>query len=175
MVKRKCEGYSIWVMPTGIEYMKLSNLIFKLSKKYNFPHFHPHITLIGKVRGEEQDLIKKTEQLASQIQPYSVKLFVPDYHNDSLYYKSLFLDVAKTKEVMGTNVKAQKIFNKKEEYSPHLSLGYGDIPASEKILILSNIKEDYFEFKVDKLHLFLTSGGAKSWYKIRDFPLSKHL
>jgi len=169
--KKCCKDFSIWLMPTGTAYKELLNLISKLSQEYSSPVFQPHVTLIGGLSGKKEEIIFKSSKLASQISPYKIKISKPAYFNE--YFRSLFLKVKKTKEVMEANLKAKEIFsyNKKSEYFPHLSLMYGNFSPKIKEKIISELGEINLEFKVEELHLFFTAGKPKNWYEIEKFDL----
>jgi len=158
-------------MPTGTAYKELLNLISKLSQEYSPPVFQPHVTLIGDLSGKKEEIISKSSKLASQISPYKIKISKPAYFNE--YFRSLFLKVKKTKEVMEANLKAKEIFsyNKKSEYFPHLSLMYGNFSPEIKEKIISELREINLEFKVEELHLFFTAGKPENWYEIEKFDL----
>ncbi len=169
---KKCQGeYSIWLIPDGKNYTNLSHLICKLSEKYNSPFFEPHVTLIGNLSGKKEEIISKSSKLASQISPYKIKISNPAYLNE--YFKSLFLKVEKTKEVMDANLKAKEIFsyNKESEYFPHLSLMYGNSSPDIKEKIISKLEKINLEFKVEELYLFSTAGKPENWYEIEKFDL----
>jgi len=165
--------FSILLIPKGETYNKLSSLIIRLSNKYNTPMFKPHVTLIGGFDISEKDAISKTTEIAKNLKPYSIKINNLLYLNE--YYKSLFLKVEKTKDVIKANFLARKIFNdeRNEEYFPHLSLMYGNSSNQIKEKIISEIKEINLEFGVDKIHLFSTANGPENWYKVKEFDLNK--
>lgn len=165
--------YSIWAIPSSKAYERLSEVIYFLSKKYYAPIFEPHITIIGGLKGEKNNLINKTEELASKINPYKAELTQISFLND--YFKSLFVNVRKTQEVIRPNFKAERIFNKKScsEYMPHLSLIYGYLPNKTKSEIINDLGKKFnIEFDVKKFSFFLTGENPHQWDKIQDFKLS---
>lgn len=171
MVKEKkcCKEYSIWLMPKGTIYDKLSDIISKISQEYKVPNFQPHVTLIGELKGN--DLIAKAQLLASQIKPYTIKLKHPCVLNE--YFRNLFLKVEEAEEVMNANLKAQEIFNRKKKYFPHLSLMYGNCSTIEKLKIISNLEKVDLEFQVNKLYLFSTKGPPENWHETKKFSLQQ--
>lgn len=166
--KKCCKEYSIWLMPKGTVYDRLSEIISGISQEYKVPNFQPHVTLIGELKGNEE-LITRTKLLASQIHPFTITLKNPCVLNE--YFRSLFLKVKGTEEVINANLKAQEIFNRKEKYFPHLSLMYGSCSTIEKLNIISNLEKINLEFQVNNLHLFSTKGHPENWHEIEKFPL----
>ncbi len=164
--------FSILLIPKGKTYNELSSLIIRLSNKYNTPMFEPHVTLIGGFDISKKEAISKTNKIAENLKPYSIRINNPIYLHE--YYKSLFLKTEKTKEVLKAHLLARKIFNDKRdyEYFPHLSLMYGNSSDQIKEKIISEIKSINLEFKADQLHLFSTANGPKNWYKIKTYDLN---
>lgn len=167
----KQNEFSILLVPKGKVYEELSSLITRLSNKYNTPNFEPHVTLIGGFDISKKDAISKTTELAKNLKSYIIKINNPVYLHE--YYKSLFLKVEKTKEVLEAHVLARKIFNDKRdyEYFPHLSLMYGNSSNNIKEKIISEIKQINLEFKANQIHLFSTAKGPKNWYKVKTYNL----
>jgi hypothetical protein len=54
----KAKGYSLWLMPIGDIYRRLSETISQLSSEYGTPNFQPHITLLGELSEDEEYIIK---------------------------------------------------------------------------------------------------------------------
>ncbi len=166
----KAKGYSIWLMPQGEIYRYLSEIIFRLSKKYNSPYFEPHVTLLGGMEGSEKDILQKTEKLARIIAPYEIRLTKIGFLDE--YFRALFVKADKTRKVMNANRKAQGMFGFNSDYMPHLSLAYGDIKKDvkkEMIDFLRYINFSKISFDIKSLHLYLTEGEAGDWRKIKNF------
>ncbi len=167
----KIREYHLWLMPSGDVYNKLNHLISRLSKKYSSPNFEPHVTLIGKLIGSEQDVILKTLQLTGYIKPFTIKLKKIDYRDE--YFKCLFITAEETEDLMKANLKASEIFNRKDssKYFPHLSIMYGNFPVTMKKKIISEIGEIFnLNFKVKNMAL-LSNGKPKNWHKVKEFTL----
>ena len=167
----KAKGYSIWLIPAGGVYQKLSEIISQLSEKYSAPNFEPHITLLGNLIGPEEDLISKTLKLTAQLKPFKINLKKADYLDE--YFKCLFIRAEKTKELIRANNIAREAFNFKPdpEYMPHLSLMYGDLSSKTKEEILADLGKEFdLSFEVRSIHLFSTTGEVKDWYRIKEFP-----
>lgn len=159
-------------MPTGEVYEKLNSLISQLSEKYNAPYFEPHITLISEILGLEKEIVSKTDQLASVVQPYRIEFSRVEYLDE--YFKCLFIRVKETDAIMRANQKARKIFGREtdSQYIPHLSLVYGDFsPQTKKEIIREIGREFNLGFDVDRIHLFSTNGKPEVWHRVKEFPL----
>jgi 2'-5' RNA ligase len=164
--------YSLWLMPLGKLLTRLTKIIDELSLDQPTLRFEPHVTLLGGLAGSPSNLSSKTRKLASCIRPYEVQLGEIDYHDE--FFRSLFIRVAPTRPVLEANRKARLIFQRHQEpdYLPHLSLMYGEFPSSEKELIIARLGAEIQEqFKVRAIHLYLTAGHPRDWYRVGEFPL----
>jgi 2'-5' RNA ligase len=172
---KKCHGeYSLWIMPSGEVYAELNNIILGLSQRYNSPLFKPHITLTGGLFGDEKDLIEKTRNLANNVKPFDVKLNTLGLKCVDEYFKSLFIKVKETNQIMDANKKAREIFNygPNTKYMPHMSLIYGNFSNELKNEIISDVGKDLnLEFKVDEISLYSIKGKVKDWHDIGRFSL----
>ena len=169
------KGYSIWVMPTGQAYEKLSYFITKLSKQYGTPVFEPHMTVLGNIINTKQQIEEKTAQLASNLSPYAVT--IKDFETSDEYYRNLVARVHRTQTIMHVNEKARQIFDLQQipPYDPHLSIIYGVLPEETKQRIIKHIEEDISEtsFKARSFHIVSTDGNPKKWRRVKEFALSK--
>jgi len=158
-------------MPSGDFYNKLTRIISQLSREYSAPNFESHITLFGDLIGSEEEILSKTSQLATLLQPFEIRLTTLDYLDE--YFKCLFIRVEETKQVMDANFKAREIFNRQQDpkHIPHLSLMYGNFTPMIKEGIIAKIGRKFnIKFEVGSIHLF-TSGEPKNWRRIKEFKL----
>ncbi|MBU3940770.1 MAG: 2'-5' RNA ligase family protein [Nanoarchaeota archaeon] len=170
----KTKGFSLWLMPSGEVYDILNTLISGLSMEYNTPFFQPHITLLDEVLISEKEIVSKTAQLSSIINPFKIELDEIKYLNE--YFSCLFISVKQTNELINANLKAKKIFNRKNDvkYVPHLSLIYGNLlPQIKKEIITEIGRKIPLSFDVNKIYLVSTKGAPKDCYCVKEIPLNK--
>ena len=168
----KAKGYSLWLMPTGETYDRLSGLIGRLAREYGAPLFEPHVTLIGEVVQSEQDVLRKVEQLASGQKPFTIKLNKVDYQD--FYFRTLFARADKTNPLQALHDRAKEVFEMRDipDYMPHLSLLYGNFSKIIKEQIIESIGRDQaVEFMVNSIYVFKTDGEVNTWYKVKELPL----
>jgi 2'-5' RNA ligase len=159
-------------MPSGKLLTRLTKIIDELSFDQPTLRFEPHVTLLGGFVGSQPSLSSKTRQLASCVEPYEIQLGEIDYLDE--FFRSLFIRVAPTRPVLEANRKARLIFNRHQgpEYLPHLSLMYGEFPSSAKEQIIARLgSEIQGRFIVCAIHLYLTVGHPRDWYRVGEFPL----
>ncbi len=159
--------YSVWLQPTGEVRAELTGIISRLSRERSTPLFEPHVTLIGELEGQEQDLLARTKELARQLRPFMIQLGDVGCLDD--FYRSMFVYVNKTEPVMAANAKARTVFRRESdaEYMPHLSLMYANMPPAVKETLVAQIGKTFRQtFSVDQLHLVSTYGDPKDWYHL---------
>lgn len=170
----EAKGYSIWLMPSGKAYDVLCKIILRLSRKYNTPYFEPHVTLIGEISGSENEVVSKTANLASFLQPFKIEFRRVGYTNE--YFRCLFLMAAVTDVIMKANHAARKAFGVEtsKEYMPHLSLIYGNLlPAAKKEIIADIGEEMHASFVADRIALFSTADRPEDWFMVKEFSLKR--
>ncbi len=164
-------------MPSGDVHKKLADFIYTLSKQYLTPVFEPHISLVEDIVRDEEEIISKTEKLASLIKPFTVKLSSFGY--EDTYFRSLFVDIEESPEIMKTNSLAKEIFNIENDlkFKPHLSLMYGEnIPMSVKEKIVSSIGNKLnIEFEAKSIFIYKSDDRPEKWERVKEIPLLKNV
>ena len=173
-------GHSLWVCPSGAANEAYSSIIAETSSKLDTFQFLPHITLVAAIMTGAEDVVERTRVLAKKLAKYKF-----DY--DSLaqrdaYFQCVFAKMKRTKEVVDANNLAREIFPERQtdpEYTPHLSLVYGDFGIEEKeSKIIPGIKTMLQKktalmssFEVDSIEVWSTQGDVKDWYLVEKIPL----
>ena len=167
----RAKAYSLWLMPTGEVYNKFSDLIRRLAMEYSSPIFEPHVTLLGELMQSEEDIIRKTGQLAEGKEPFPVTLTTIDYQD--FYFRALFVKVEETEPLILLHNRTKEVFGMQniQVYMPHLSLLYGNFPQTAKERIIEGIGRNHpAQFTVNNIHLFKTGKQVNTWYKVKEFP-----
>ena len=165
--------YSIWLIPYGSSNKKLSEIIYKLSKRFSHshqtPNFEQHVTLIGKIKANEKEIIKKAEDLASRTEPFHLKLGNTEHSEN--YFKCLFAQVENTHELTKIRKNAEQTFCCHEPYFPHLSLMYGRFLREERESLTHEIGNLEIRLDMRKTAVYLTSGITEEWNCLATFDL----
>ena len=168
-------NYSLWLMPEGELQNTLAALIRHVTQQYATPAFPAHTTLLGNVRGSEQQIRAKTQQLATSISPFPITLTEVDTTPE--YYRALFIRVALSDELARLYEQARHIFqfSSPTEYRPHLSLLYSHLSRAQKDRIIARIQPQLQDlphtFTANTLHLYTTEGPITTWRQVGTFPL----
>ncbi len=168
----KAKGYSLWLIPTGKAYDKLSGLIQKLAKDNSAPLFYPHVTLLGGVMQSEDHVLERTEQLVLGQNPFPITLNSVDYQD--YYFRTLFVRTEITDPLQALYDRAKEVFGMQDalDFMPHLSLMYGNFSEAVKEQIIKDIGRDQTtEFTVNSVQIFKTDGEVNVWHKVKEFPL----
>jgi len=151
---------------------KLQREINDFAKRYNTYTFEPHVTLVGLMYKPKNEVVTRGGEIAKKLKPYTIKL--QDLFYIDAYYGCLMIKAKPTPMVMQANKIAQELFVLEEDYTPHLSLIYGNLEANEKKKIISEVGTKLqLEFIVDKLSVYYTGGYVKDWHMIEEYNFSK--
>lgn len=164
--------YSIWLMPSGKVFDKLSDKISQLSQQFATPVFPPHITLLGDLNGNGPELAAQMDQLVARIRPIMVTLTKADFLDE--YFRCLFLQVEKTPALLQAHQETSTIFNREQDqkFMPHLSLMYGNFDAGTKKRLVESIGLEFKQtFSVSQLHLFSITSEPGDWRCIQTTEL----
>jgi 2'-5' RNA ligase len=163
--------FSLWLVPSGETYQSLASLISDLSEEYHSPCFPPHVTLLGSLHDSYENLKLKSSRLGARLTTYRINLMSVEYTNE--YFRSLFIKVEETEDVLRANLTAREIFDRSTDpkYSPHLSILYGILSSTTKQSIIEKLGRDFaFSFEVESLHLVDTTLGPESWFVVNEYP-----
>lgn len=164
--------YHLWLMPQSESNDYLSEVVRKLSRAYQTRIFDPHLTLAGGITGPEDELLAKTEELASNL--YRIMITPQEVQYSDEFYRSLFLAATPDESLINANKLAIQLFElpTNEEFVPHLSLLYGDVTVNEKERIKGELDSDLLrKFNVDRIVLFRTNIQSGQWAPVKSFPL----
>jgi hypothetical protein len=164
--------YHYWFKPSGEAYDVLARTIHDLAREHDAPSFEPHISLIGNLEGAEKELIRKTEELARQLESFKAILTEPSYRES--HFQCLFMLVEPTPPLMKAHIVASDFFAKpQQDFMPHVSLLYGSYPESLKKLIIAKLPANVrTTFDATALYLVRAdSPDPKDWYEMGPFPM----
>ena len=164
------DGLSIWLEPNKSSRTKLNSIIQKLSKKFDFPNFEPHITLFGRVNKPYKSIKLLINNLVCEYRPFNLIIdnFQIGTHPWKMLYFSIrpdnYLNVLQSK--INKNLKNYRAY----KFIPHISIAYGKIDNLETELEGIIIpKRIYF----DSISIVQISNDIMSWKKLRSFSLRK--
>ena len=165
--------FHLWLAPAGADYDRLAGVISDLSTRYRSPKFDPHLTLLGKLEGEQESLVGLTQQLARALQPFDVRLEAPSY--EPLYFRCLYLPAEPSPSLLEAYRKATQIFGHRSTsaFEPHISLLYGVFPERVKQEIITALPSDLPDsFLISRLQLIRAdSPSPPDWQVVEALEL----
>lgn len=171
--------YAVWYEPTGEVYNILNKIIRQLSVTYHSSVFEPHITLLpGGTATSLAFITKKLEKIISRTTPFETRFISYSYLDD--YFKCIFVQIEKSSCVMDFAHAIQREINGQptQEYTPHLSVFYGQLPVAEKEKIIKNLDDvNKKHFTIDKVHIIEYELGKppESWRKVASVSFKSNL
>ena len=157
--------FHLWLAPTGAVYERLGGVLSELSARYESPQFDPHLTLLGRLEGEEGALVDRAHQLARVLHPFEIRLKEPSY--EAQYFRCLFLPAEPSPSILDAHQRATQIFNAQptSAFDPHVSLLYGLFPENLKQEIIDALSPDLpGSFPVSRLQLIRAdSTNPQDW------------
>ena len=133
--------YAVWYEPTGEVYDIFNKIIRQLAVMYHSPVFEPHITLLlGGTSISLATITKKLEKVISTTIPFETHFTSYSYIDE--YFKCIFVQIEKSSGIMDFANAIQSEINGQpiHDYTPHLSLFYGQLPVAEKEKIIENLE-----------------------------------
>jgi 2'-5' RNA ligase len=159
--------YSLFLLPEEGINKKYQKIISNVAASYRTQEFKPHVTLIKNLKLKEKDILLLTNKLIKWFKPIKTKLM--KFGNSDRKYRSLYITVLKTPELLKAHNKANQIFEHKEEpFMPHISIVYGELPLDDKLDIIEGLKPlDKDFFIMDKLVVYdITEENADLWKEV---------
>jgi 2'-5' RNA ligase len=166
------QKYSLWFMPEGEVCNRLTQIIHRLSIRYEAPEFPPHVTLLGSCVGERDEMIRRSSLVAAALRPFTIRLGKIDFRDE--YFRCLFLHAGPMETLWNAYQVACRKFDRppKHDFMPHLSLAYGSIPQSMKEEFVADMRTGLDDqFRVRRIHLYQTHGAVQDWRLVESFGL----
>lgn len=179
--KETARGYSLWLMPGGEDYKLLEKVISKLSKDLGFHRFKPHVTLVGEASGQVLPVILGARRLIDIVlesKISGIEIILEGIGLGEEYFRPIYANVVATPQLINLNRQAREVLGlKQEEYTPHLSLAYGNFSVEAKKRVAEEVGNSLnFSFKVDRLHVYRTIGRHDDWESVSSYKFDgRHL
>jgi len=165
--------YSLWLMPPAPVYDRFARLIDALSRRFGTPRFAPHITLASTGAELAGDAPARAAALAAELAPVPVRLLDVAHTDD--YFRSLFVRAQRTPALLAAHRLAAARLGTEpaEDFMPHLSLLYGELPRDTKERLIEEIGRRFdVDFTAAHLVLCLPAGAPQGWRTLGPFALT---
>lgn len=176
--------YSIWIEPQGATADQLQQEINYLADAYGGPTFPPHVTLVGGVTGNEDQVLESAQDLAAKLKPYRISFDKPEY--GGIYHQCVYMLCQKEQSTMRAGKQSKDVFKQSlSAYMPHLSLLYSDIDEHVRKQAVEVVRSrleskgaDMLQadgFDVHSIHVYRTDPEdklCKTWKRIKELELT---
>ncbi|MFA9288410.1 MAG: 2'-5' RNA ligase family protein [Weeksellaceae bacterium] len=154
--------YSIWTVPPAPLSTQLQGIIDDLGAKYNAPHFPPHMTLLGSVEAEIEDMKHKVEKVAKKFVPFEVILGPVSF--STTYYQSVFVRVLSNASLMQLNLDLKSAFKLENTvFMPHISLMYGEHDMETREKITHDLIVPQAHFMIEEIQIIPETTEPNTW------------
>lgn len=162
--------YAIWLLLDDKDTIYIKDIINELSLKFDSPKFIPHITIYGLVDIDYLTVEKIVRNSISEATSFFVRKSELKYSDN--FWKSLFIDIKRNKELYLLNMKLKLELYKfnKYKFSPHISLMYKNLNKTEKVKILQNLKIKN-KFRINKMAILKFLEKISEWKIVQIFHL----
>lgn len=165
-------GFWIWLQFDGFSDEVCQSLQFRVQKIIKSPLFGGHLTISGPFTHIDQNFIRKFDGLGDILSPFPI--FIESYSFSEEYFESFFLKVISDKNLLRVKNKIDIAFGAKpniDNFSPHISLAYGNATAEKKIECIETLPELQKSFIVTKLSLIRADEISEKWDLIKEITL----
>jgi 2'-5' RNA ligase len=163
----------LWLVPEPRAEARFAAVIDSLARRYAGPRFDPHVTLLGTMEADPDELTERMHRLATVGASFSQHALEVGYLDD--YYRSLFVGLELGPQLGAVREAAQDMFAPWFEgrpYGPHLSLFYGPLARADKQRLCSELRDGLpMTFRVDRLRLVAGGDSPEAWREIATLPL----
>lgn len=156
--------YALWLAPSPDSAEALTQPMTWLRQQFGGPAFAPHVTLLGRITGEESLLVTRTNDLARRL--HRQRLPVTGISGEAYYFRCLYAVLDKSAPLLQAHADALSVFgyNARNDYLPHVSLWYGQLDGDEKGRLRSaltiRLPED---IEIDRLQLVHITVDVAGW------------
>ncbi|MFC1769457.1 2'-5' RNA ligase family protein [Nitrospirota bacterium] len=167
--------YSLWIEPPLEVADKYLAIIDGLAIRYEAEFFDPHLTLYTTIIGDESEVVKTVEALASEVKAIEIHLGALESGDE--FYRALYISADETPSWSDAFARADNALRAFTDGGPriappHMSLLYADMEEDEKRKIMNVLGREFNDtFICNTFSLWRTDGMPEEWVKIVSFAL----
>ena len=168
----KMKTYYLWGLfpPKETEYLNF--IKDKVQSKLISPYFDLHITLLGPYLNIDKTFIYKLRSFGENNS--SIMLHVDGYCFKQEMFKSFYLSIKNSLPLkkLRQNIYRLSRFDLDNNYSPHISLCYGNHQIQEKRELISKLPKFNKLIRISKIALVEISKDINQWNILASFDLN---
>lgn len=172
MEEQHTSQYSLWLLPDAGDTRLLEMAMEQVNEALQGPAFLPHLTLLDRLTGDEQDLADKAIALSDKLSAFTAdpdKLILSQY-----YFRALYVRLKASPDLLRCRQLASDIYELRmdKSFKPHLSLLYSAANREKKTAALKPVHLTLPEnYHINRLALVRTALAVADWEVVRELPL----
>ena len=169
---RISKGDWLWGLFPSIEKIFLNEIKAKVQSKLKSPFFETHITLAGPFLYIDKNFLSKLKIFAEN--NFAINLNVGGYDFKQEIFKSFYISIENSRGLkeLRRNIYELNNFDLANNYSPHISLSYGNHEIEAKKEIISNLPEFNKPIRMSKIALVEVDEDINLWKILESFDLN---
>ena len=169
---RISKGYWLWGLFPSKENVFLNEIKAKVQSKLKSPCFETHITLAGPYLNINNIFLNKLKCFAENNSV--IMLNVGGYDFKQEIFKSFYISIENSRQLkeLRRNIYELNNFNLANNYSPHISLSYGNHEIKVKKEMISNLPELNQPIRISKIALVEVDDDINLWKILESFDLN---
>ena len=166
------KGYWVWGLFPSKETNLLNKIKAKVQSKLKSPAFETHITLTGPYLNIDKTFFNKLKTFGESNSVITLNIDGYDFKQEM--FKSFYISIKNSKhlEEIRKNIYALNKFDLENNYSPHISLSYGNHEMKEKKILISKLPEFNNLIKISKIALVEVNEDINLWKILESFDLN---
>ena len=168
---RISKGYWLWGLFPEKETYYLNEIKAKVQRKLKSPFFQTHITLSGPYLNIDDIFLKNLRTFAKSNSVINLNVDGYDFRQE--IYKSFFISIKNSSHLkeLRKNIYKLNKFDLEKNYSPHISLAYGNHEKKVKKELISKLSKINKSFTLSKIALVFVNENINLWKILESFDL----
>ena len=169
---RISKAYWLWGLFPSKEKIFLNEIKAKVQSKLKSPFFETHITLTGPYLNIDEIFFNKLKIFAEN-NP-AIMLDVCGYGFKQEIFKSFYIPIKNSRRLkeLRSNIYELNNFDLENNYTPHISLSYGNHEIREKKELILSLPELNKSIQMSKIALVEVNEDINLWKILESFDLS---
>ncbi|MDH5632087.1 MAG: hypothetical protein OEZ10_03750 [Gammaproteobacteria bacterium] len=165
--------YALWLLPDAGETTVLQLAMDRINEAVPGPQFQPHLTLIERIHGDEDELKQRVVSLAGQMSSFTAE---PEklVHSQS-YFRAVYVRLKPSADMLRCRQLGAETFKLRldKSYQPHISLLYSAMPRYKKLSALDPVHLSLpSDYNLNRLALVRIALSVSDWEIICEASLS---
>ena len=164
--------YWVWGLFPFRETNLLNEIKAKVQSKLKSPVFETHITLAGPYLNIDKSFLNKLKTFGKSNS--LIFLNVDGYDFKQEMFESFYISIKYSRHLEELRKKIYQLnkFDLEKNYSPHISLSYGNHETKEKKILIAKLPELEKTIKMSKIALVEVDEDINLWKILENFELN---